>query len=297
VVSSHAELRKPAAAVSFGASLRRLLTVSLRLRAGIHGGRAAAPPLRWFWRCISLQLRPKWFVPGGVAAGRRRSFDLEEDVGRDLIAFSSFPEGRSAYSKDPCVICHFLRVLLYSSFNAATFRVLAPGPIQKNKQLSLALLGYPKPRPMSKRPLADLPCRYRGRSRPSAPPLLRQSGPSFIAPCTTSREAQRQKWRRKTSLPPTTHLLRPGDARRRHLGGREATRRGSGLMARVSHPSYPVRDEVGAHEDLLNNILPVSKYMMFSLPLKHMYLDVFLCEGSLVLLLTYILKDNEIHRC
>jgi hypothetical protein len=96
---------------------------------------AVGLPLLLFWRWISLQLRPKWFVPGGVAAGRRRSFDLKEDVDRDLIAFSSFPEGLGAYSKDPRVIFHFFRVLLYSSFNATTFRVLAPGPAQKKKAL------------------------------------------------------------------------------------------------------------------------------------------------------------------
>jgi hypothetical protein len=131
VVASHAELRKPAAVVSFGASLRRLLTVSLRLCAEIHGSRAAAPPLLWFWRWISLQLRPKWFVPGGVAAGRRRSFDLKEDVDRDLIDFSSFPEGLGAYSKDPRVIFHFLGYCCTPVLMQQLFGCLRPALLKK----------------------------------------------------------------------------------------------------------------------------------------------------------------------
>jgi hypothetical protein len=100
VVARCAEFRKPATAVSFG-SLRPAIIDGVALSSP----RAAASPLFCFWCWISLKLHPKWFVPDDVAAGRRRSFDLEEDVGRDLIAFSGFPEGLSAYSQGS--MCNF----------------------------------------------------------------------------------------------------------------------------------------------------------------------------------------------
>jgi hypothetical protein len=72
----------------------------------------------------SLQVvRPQW-------SRRRPASELRSGggFGRDLIAFSSFPEGLSAYSKDPCVIFHFLRVLMQHLFGC-----LHPTLFKENK--------------------------------------------------------------------------------------------------------------------------------------------------------------------
>jgi hypothetical protein len=66
------------------ASLQQLLAALFRHRVRLNGSRAATPLLLSSECWIPPVLRPKWCVPSGLAAGQRRSFDLEEEGGVGL---------------------------------------------------------------------------------------------------------------------------------------------------------------------------------------------------------------------
>jgi hypothetical protein len=95
-----------------GASLQQLLAALFRHRVRLNSSRATTPLLLSSKCWIPPVLRPKWCVPSGLAAGQRRSFDLEEEEGVGLDHVFKFSLESFVPILGPCVIFYISWVFL-----------------------------------------------------------------------------------------------------------------------------------------------------------------------------------------